>query len=684
MGWQYQFAADDRAYGPIPLDAAAVAPVPVDARELKGSVLVVAEDFPTRESIVAVLESASIGAVGSDLAGAQAVQTIYNPFVALVDFCSTGADGLTLAARMKRHQLEMTVLVVTDPGVLDTDRGSGDVDGYLVKPLVPAAFVDTVREALTQQATARREEELLMPLAAQPAPAESALRQLQPLESELLPPTLGELVSEPVQWEGPRTSDDLARPVPVMSEVTPQPPADESEAWWVEPGTFGSPYPGGVAVAPSVAEPLVPDTASDDRAEASAGVSDDLREALLMPERRPAAVFLIQFELPPTSHVDAIRGMEEVLDQAHTMLSGARRKTDIIAPSGQDRLVVVCPDVDDAPTAELLASGMARDLAGPLPTAIGEPRLRTSIGVVLTEIGAGNEEVPPEDLVEDASVAAQRALAENRPWMVFDDSWDDATRLQQRLRRALDNGDLLLNFQKIVNLETHEVIGAEALLRWARPGKGVLPAAQFLDKARESGLSIPIGRWALGCALAEVCSWRSSGQLAENFRLFVNVGSDELLDPRFAEVVEKLLRENGLPPRVLTLEISERDLGEAALEPQSERSLRVLSDLGVGCIVDDFGTGRSNLTWLQRLPVTGIKIDPELVGALDDADSRSGSALVRGLIALAHEMQMKVVGEGVESLSQELSLRAMGCDMAQGYYVGVPELFERVAGTLPS
>jgi EAL domain-containing protein (putative c-di-GMP-specific phosphodiesterase class I) len=268
--------------------------------------------------------------------------------------------------------------------------------------------------------------------------------------------------------------------------------------------------------------------------------------------------------------------------------------------------------------------------------------------------------------------------------MVFDDAVGNGIRLREGLERAMDNGELGLDFQKVVDLQTSEVVGAEALLRWRRPGREVLSASEFVQNAYDTGLGVRLGRWVLDRALSELASWRDNRSLSEHFRLSVNVAAEEVLSPQFAEMVEKLLRDHGIPPSMLSLEMPERALGDAAGDVNAVESLNLLRELGVSCVVDDFGTGRSNLDWLQELPVTGLKIAPELVSALDRTDDRRGPALVRGVIALGHELQMMVVGEGVESVSQAVALRAMGCDLAQGYYMGRPEHSKELATALAS
>jgi EAL domain-containing protein (putative c-di-GMP-specific phosphodiesterase class I) len=412
-------------------------------------------------------------------------------------------------------------------------------------------------------------------------------------------------------------------------------------------------------------------------------VPDALREALTLtsPAWRRAAVLLVRLELPAEHGLTWQDHGELILSQVSEQLSATRRCTDRVVPMDSGSCVVVCLDVDSAASAERVASAVTRELSRPFTIGEADVPLGTTIGIVLTDSGQDVAQFP-EALLEDAWVAARMAAEEGRPWRLFDDSIAEGARLRQRLLRAMDNGELDLDFQKVVDLQSGKVVGAEAYLRWRRPDDQAMCAAEFLDKAYEADMAAPLGRWVLDRALSELASWRAGNALAEHFKLFVNVGAEELAVPEFAETVEKLLREHGVAPTMLAVEMPETALSEAVADAHALRALRSLGDLGVDCVVDDFGTGRSNLDWLHALPVTGLKIHPELVSILDHSEDRRGPALVRGIIALGHELQMTVVGEGVESASQEVALRAMGCDLAQGHHLGRPERSAQLATAL--
>jgi EAL domain-containing protein (putative c-di-GMP-specific phosphodiesterase class I) len=233
----------------------------------------------------------------------------------------------------------------------------------------------------------------------------------------------------------------------------------------------------------------------------------------------------------------------------------------------------------------------------------------------------------------------------------------------------MQTGDLTVVYQPIVDLPTGQVIGAEALLRWYRKGYGTILPASFLNVAEESGLIVPIGRWALEKTLADLAEWRAQHLVPPRFRLWINVSPHQLANPHFADLVDELIDGLGLPPGLVGFEIVERDLHDVG---GTAKVLRALRELGVSLSLDDFGAGHSNLSWLQELPITGIKIDRRFVASLDIVSDQRGTAIVDGLIKLAHALGLSVVGEGVETGPQAESLRSMGCDQAQGYFFGYP------------
>jgi EAL domain-containing protein (putative c-di-GMP-specific phosphodiesterase class I) len=247
--------------------------------------------------------------------------------------------------------------------------------------------------------------------------------------------------------------------------------------------------------------------------------------------------------------------------------------------------------------------------------------------------------------------------------------------LEAELRGALARDELRLFFQPLVHIGDAagtpggagmRLLGAEALLRWDHPRLGVLAPASFLALAEEVGLTGEFDLWAVREACAAVATWPADGSLPQ---VAVNLSSAALLDPRLYDVVRSALSEAEIEPEQLHLEVVE---SRALLDvPAVVERLSELRRLGVGISLDDFGTGYSTLSWLQRLPVDQVKVDRTFTAEL----GRSGSAkaLVRGILALATELGVEVVAEGVETVEQLDELRRAGCRIVQGYLLGRPE-----------
>lgn len=684
------------------------------------TVLVVADDFATRQSLASVLASAEIEAYKASLDEALSAQSLYHPAIALVEHAPGLHDGLGLSARLKERDPDMLVLLLTDPAFLASAQPSELVDEYLVKPLATAAFIQTVRNALNrrglmvayQNLADRVERDGVGQGSAQPPLVESPLQPAPVASTPVasVPVAAARVEVAPVAAARVEAAPVAATPVEaapvaataVAAELVTAGPVDVTPAGssgWAETQVVARAMPEAPIEATlaqneaQLDEPdqrLAPEAVELEGQEshATAGpepivLNDPLREALTItaPATRSAAVLFVRLELPAGHGLTWQRHGDAIRARVSEHLLAARRSTDRVVPVDWGSFLLVCLDVDSTATAELIASGLAEDLSGPFSIGEANVRLGVSIGIVLTESGQ-DAGAAPEALLEDAWLAERTATEEGRPWKLFDDSMGDAVRLRQRLLRAMDNGELDLDFQKIVDLQTGKVVGAEAFLRWRRSGNQVMCAAEFLDKAYDADLAAPLGRWVLDHALSELALWHAANALADNFTMFVNVGAEELAVPEFPEMVDKLLREHGVASTMLSIEMPESALGEAVADTHALRSLKSLGELGVGCVIDDFGTGRSNLDWLHELPVTGLKINPDLVGVLDHSDDRRGTALVRGVIALGHELQMTVVGEGVETMSQEVALRAMGCDLAQGHHLGRPQRSGQLAAAL--
>jgi diguanylate cyclase (GGDEF)-like protein len=376
---------------------------------------------------------------------------------------------------------------------------------------------------------------------------------------------------------------------------------------------------------------------------------------------------------------------DAVLHDAAARLSAARRSSDTVARFAGDEFVLVCPFVASADFAGQMATQVLEDLSRPTSVEGTEVQLSASIGVVVTfpgdEAGAAQT---LEILVGDASLAMRRAKEEGgASWKVFDPSMreDVVVRSQSRqdLRAALEGDGLVLEYETMVDLETGEVVGDSAMLGWRQLGPEVDQPQAPLDLVDEAGLAVPVGRWVLDQALSDLSRRHPGSGRPDHFRVWVKVAPSLVADPALVDIVDELTAKHGVPPSVLGLDIREPS---AAALASTESTLNALEERDVIVALDDFGAGQSNLTLLQRLPFTSLKLAPDLVAALADDPgdatpgderaeslSREAAALVRGLIELGRALGLTVVAQGVESDAQMTALRGLGCDYAQGPFI---------------
>jgi EAL domain-containing protein (putative c-di-GMP-specific phosphodiesterase class I) len=233
------------------------------------------------------------------------------------------------------------------------------------------------------------------------------------------------------------------------------------------------------------------------------------------------------------------------------------------------------------------------------------------------------------------------------------------------LRQALDEGALALQYQPKVSLRDCTLMGVEALIRWQHPQRGFVPPDEFIPLAERSGLMHLLTDRVVTLALAQLADWRAQGL---NVPVAVNISLTDLLGGRLADLVLSGLRQYGLPPGMLQLEITERVVAQQTDELNSV--LLKLEDMGVTLSLDDFGTGYSSLLRLQSLPVSEIKIDRAFVSRLSEGSSAVG--IVRAITDLAHALGMPAIAEGVETEAEWCALRELGCDGAQGWYIAAP------------
>jgi EAL domain-containing protein (putative c-di-GMP-specific phosphodiesterase class I) len=227
----------------------------------------------------------------------------------------------------------------------------------------------------------------------------------------------------------------------------------------------------------------------------------------------------------------------------------------------------------------------------------------------------------------------------------------------------------------VVDVETREIIGAEALLRWQHPDRGILLPDEFLPLTEETGLIVPIGEWVLRSACEQNRAWQQAGLPA--LRVAVNLSSQQFKSKTLLRTVRRTLTKTGLYPRYFALELTETSLMDADVETQ--QLLRSLRSLGVALCIDDFGTGYSSLSYLKHFPLNDLKIDRSFISEV--ATNPDDAAIVRAVIAMAHSLKLEVVAEGVETEAQLAFLRKHGCEAAQGFLFAEPlppDAFEKL------
>jgi diguanylate cyclase (GGDEF)-like protein/PAS domain S-box-containing protein len=350
-------------------------------------------------------------------------------------------------------------------------------------------------------------------------------------------------------------------------------------------------------------------------------------------------------------------------------LRAATRPGDTVARFGGDEFAVLVESGAMPEAAEEVARRVAEVLVPTFHIQDNDVEVRASVGIALGQ----RPEDTPDSLLRDADLAMYLAKrnGKGRFEMYRPDMHAEAiNRLETAadLRHGLDSGQFEVFYQPIVNTHTHLLDGAEALVRWRHPTRGIVPPLAFISIAEVTGLIVPLGITVLRDATHQAQIWRQTGQVEENFYVSVNLSARQLQDPGLLADVAKALSDSGLPPSALILEVTESSLIEN--REVTVPRLQALRDLGVRLAVDDFGTGYSSLSYLADLPVSVVKIDKSFVDRITrDAD---GVAMVRGLIELSKALGLTCTAEGVERENQLAVLDALGCESVQGYLFAKP------------
>jgi diguanylate cyclase (GGDEF)-like protein/PAS domain S-box-containing protein len=391
------------------------------------------------------------------------------------------------------------------------------------------------------------------------------------------------------------------------------------------------------------------------------------------PQRSPAAVLFL--DLDRFKRVNDSLGHlagDALLMAVASRLRKSSRESEMVARLSGDEFAILAPGAGHPDKARALAERIHSVFSRPFNVAGASLYLTASIGIAM---GDGTTR-SARDLLREADTAMYRAKNAGRARSEFFDAsmHEHAVsrlRLESDLRRAVARREFELHYQPIVDINTHRVQGFEALLRWPHPERGLLPPSEFLQAAEDLGLMCDLGYDTITRVCATLRRWEDRGHDAP--WISVNLSPVQLNDPDLLRRIRCALSENSLNPGSLKLEITEA--GMVQTEPPVQERVQQLHGMGVGILIDDFGTGMSSFSRLLNAPVDTIKIDRRFIEEITTPDS--SAPLLRSIISLARNVKVGLIAEGVESERQVLGLQELGCEAAQGFYFARPEPLDR-------
>jgi diguanylate cyclase (GGDEF)-like protein/PAS domain S-box-containing protein len=393
---------------------------------------------------------------------------------------------------------------------------------------------------------------------------------------------------------------------------------------------------------------------------------EHLSLALALAQRRSALVAVLFLDLDHFKVINDSLGHsvgDALLKQVARRLRASVREGDTVARVGGDEFTIVLQEISRPDDAAAVAKKVLRHVAEPMEVNGHKLYVTTSIGVTVFPQDGGDAET----LLKTADAAMYRAKGEGRnTYQMATPDLSRATHermtLESGLHQAMEMGEFVVHYQPLIDLETMQLVGMEALLRWNHPERGLVLPAEFIGLAEERGMILMIGDWVLREACREAKRFHERG--LTHLRVSVNISPRQFRDEALLWTVESALSEAGLDPRALELEITE----SVAME-DVELTMTTLTELrkaGVSIAIDDFGTGHSSLSYLKRFPIDALKVDKSFVADLPEGFE--DSAIVASVIQLANGLGIRVVAEGVETAEQIEFLREHGCREVQGFY----------------
>ena len=399
-------------------------------------------------------------------------------------------------------------------------------------------------------------------------------------------------------------------------------------------------------------------------------LSDRVGQSIALARRHRKQVAVLFLDLDGFKHVNDSLGHpigDKLLQSIAKRLVDCVRASDTVSRQGGDEFVVLLSEVEHVEDATITARRMLLAVAAPHSIDQHDLHITTSIGVSLFP----DDGVDAEALIKNADTAMYQAKEKGRQsFQFFKPAMNvravERQSIEESLRRALERNEIALHYQPKINLKTGAITGAEALIRWTHPTRGVVPPAQFVPVAEDCGLILPLGAWVLREACAQARVWNDAG--LPSTTMAVNVSAMEFRGENFLESLFAVLEDTGLDPACLELELTESVLMKRAESAAS--ILRTLRERGVQIALDDFGTGYSSLSYLRKFPVDSLKIDQSFVRQISTAGD--DTTIVTAVIGMGRSLKLRVVAEGVETQGELAFLRDHGCDEAQGYYFSRP------------
>ena len=409
-------------------------------------------------------------------------------------------------------------------------------------------------------------------------------------------------------------------------------------------------------------------------------LNDRISQAITMAPRHLKQVAVLFLDLDGFKHINDSLGHpvgDKLLQSVARRLVACVRESDTVSRQGGDEFVVLLSEAEQWEDAATVATRMLEAVAEAHTIDQHDLHVTTSIGVsVYPDDGRD-----AETLIKNADTAMYQAKENGRQgYQFFMPAMNvravERQSIEESLRRALDRQEFVLHYQPKISLRTGAITGAEALIRWTHPTRGMIPPAQFIPIAEDSGLILPIGNWVLRGACEQARAWADAGLPVAT--MAVNVSAMELRHEKFLDGLFRILGDTGLDPRALELELTESVLMKHAESAAS--ILQTVREQGVQVAVDDFGTGYSSLSYLRKFPIDALKIDQSFVSQI--ASPGDDTSIVTAVISMARSLRLRVVAEGVETLEQLAFLQAHECDEAQGYYFGRPVSAQQFAQAL--